>query len=224
MSTTVRTIIEQAIGTSLKNRREAIANEPVELILVLRRALTEAFMDATAIFPEYFGTRVDVPFSAPASAWLRPLAALSVYRIELPNGMEVVVVYDRDRNAERFKPSVIERGRQFLPGLSAGSPTSADLTMYYVRAPETIPTGNIDVAIDAGFPDEFTPLLVYALAIYLATKDTRPDEVQRFTAEYENWRTLWRAHLSGATTNSRLRFSPRSSASKAQSQVTPEAT
>lgn len=224
MSTTVRTIIEQAIGTSLRNRREAIANEPVELILVLRRHLTEAFMDSTAIFPEYFGTKVVVPFDVASGGWPRPANALSVYRIELPNGMETVVVFDRDRAAERLKPNVIERGRQYLPGTSPGSPTSSDLTLYYVRAPEILPTGNIDVPIDAGFPDEFVPMLVYALAVYLATKDSRPDEVGQFTQEYQNWRDLWRAHLTGATTNNRLRFSPRSSMAKQQGTVTPEAT
>lgn len=218
----VRRIIEQALATSLRNRPGAIANEPIELSLVINRTLTEAFMDASAIFPEYFGVEQTAIFEG-FGGWQRPQYAFAVYRLESATLGEVGIVFDRDRSADRLRPTVIERSQQYFPNpASPVGPTGGNLTVYFSRKPQVVVENALDSYIDGDFPDEFAPLLVYGLATYLATKDNRQDDILRCSAEYDSWRALWRGYLTNATLNPRLRYSPRSSPTKAQSTVTPE--
>lgn len=209
MATTVRTLVEQALGLSLRNRRESIANETTELVQVVQKGLMEAFGDAAGIYPEYFGTKEAVPFSGVLGGWARPSRALVVYRIENPSLVEVVVVGDTDRQAERFSPSVVERGRVFYPGETSGSPTAGDLSMFYARSPVQLSLGTLDQDIDSLFPDDFINLLVLALGVYMATKDQRADEVPALQTQLDEWRQMWQGVLRQATTSTRYRFTPR---------------
>lgn len=224
MATTVRSVIEQALGLSLRNRRDSIANETVELVLTIQRTLVEAFTDAATVYPEYFGFKEVVAYSGVISGWARPSRALSLYLIENDTGAEVTVLQDRDREAERFKPSVIERGRVFYPGTTSGSPTAGNLTFYYSRSPVVLATGTVDQDVDSAFPDEFIPLLVYAVAVYFAQKDQRADELETLASQYGGWRTLWQQHLREATQNTRHRFAPRTFVTPETKVATKEAT
>lgn len=212
MATTVRTIVEAALGLSLRNRRTTIANEEVELVLAVQRLLNEVFGDAATAYPEYFGYKDTVTYSGAIGGWARPTSALAVYRIEKLDGTEVVVVSDRDRDAARFDPSLVERGRVFYSGASAGSPTTENLVFYFARRPVVLSLGSgaLDQNIDSAFPDEFAAVLVYGLAIYLAQKDQRDGEIPLLAEQYQTWRSLWRQSLREATLNTRHRFAPRS--------------
>lgn len=236
MATLLSTIFEQATGLSLRNRREAIANEPTEMTLVVNRLLTDAFLDAAAINPERFGLADDVAFLvAPVGGWPRPARALSVYRVEgisgstvptMANFTEISVVSERDLDADRWKPVIYERGGVFYPGRSALSPTGGSLRFLYARRPVLLAADSNPSAteIDAGFPDEMVPLIVYGLALYLAQKDTRLDEANLLQQQYEQWRTLWQRYLEQGTVATRYRWAPRTATTTATKVLTQEPT
>lgn len=219
MATTLISIFEQSLGLSLRNRRTSIAEEAGELILVINRLLTEAFADAIEINPEFFGFVDDVVFSGnPVNGWPRPARAMTVYRIEgvigqtTPplGGTEIQIAPERDKESVRFHPSVFERGRVFYSGTSPESPTAGTLRFFYARRPTLLLIGApVTTDIDSGFPDEMVPLLIYGVAIYLAQKDSRTDELQVLSAQFELWKGLWQRYVEQTTLNIRYRWAPR---------------
>jgi hypothetical protein len=227
MATTLSTIFEQATGLSLRNRREAIADEASELVMVVNRLMTDAFLEAAAINPERFGLVDDVAFLAsPVGGWPRPARALSVYRIEgisgstspaMANYTEIAVVPEHDLSADRWRPCVFERGGVFYSGRTTPSPVGGSLRFYYARRPLLLAANSTpsSTEIDSSFPDEMVPLIVYGVALYLAQKDNRAEEIAVLTAQYGEWRALWQRYLEQSTTAVRYRWAPRKSTTPA---------
>lgn len=223
MSVTAQTIIQQAYGYSLRNRSGSVADEATELVNVINRLVLDAFLVAASLNPAKIGVADEVDFAvAPVNGWPRPARALSIYRIEavggstapaLADGTEVVVVPDEDRRANLLVPTIYERGDTFFPNPAghSTSPTGGKLRILAARRPNLLTAGgSLTATIDPLFPDDMAGLLVVQLALYLAGKDGRTDELDKLVREEARWATLWEQYLSAATVVTQRRWAPRS--------------
>lgn len=203
VTTKPRDIIEAAYAKSLKNRPGAIASESGELLQLVIRSMRGLYAFAARINPLFFAESAVV--AQAAGAWPRPQNAEAVFRIETGAGVEVVVVPFDDRRAEPGIGAVYEFGQKYMPA-SAGAPDPGNvpLTFYYAKRP-TDPA-NLDATIDAMWTEQFNELLILEVAIYLALKDGRADEVGALKADRDRWANLFAAFLEHESMNERRRF------------------
>jgi hypothetical protein len=205
MSTTVQQILDAAHARSTKNDPGLIATQATELLKVVIRAMQGIYAYAARINPTFFAEQIDVPFAA--GGWLRPSLAESIWRIEDPTLAEVVVVpYDDRVKAEPTIPAVYEFGQKFRPATAlAPNPQGGSLTFFYAKRPAD--PANLAANLDALWTEQYNELLIDEVAIYLALKDGRMDELSILRSEREPWVARFTAFLEHATANERRRFS-----------------
>lgn len=205
MATTPQQILDAAHARSTKNDPGLIATQATELLQVVIRALRGLYSYAARINPTFFAEQIDVPFAS--GGWIRPSAAESIWRIENPALVEVAVVPFDDRvNAEPTMPCVYEFGQKFRPATAlAPNPQSGNLTFFYAKTPADPAT--LAANLDTLWVDRYNELLIGEVAIYLALKDGRMDEVAVLRNEREPWLARFTAFLEHATANERRRWS-----------------
>jgi hypothetical protein len=182
MATTVRQIIDEAYATSSRNRPGSIANEPVELLGVVQRALSGLFADALKFNRVFYARRHVVSFSPTQNGWLRPPGVYSVIRMEKPDGTEVVEVPFDQKSADLSRPAVYLVGRYFHPAGNPLDPVNGNLSLICSVFPATM--AGLDSTLDPLWPEEFNGLLVMQVARYLAVKDGREGEAAAFREEW----------------------------------------
>ena len=95
-------------------------------------------------------------------------------------------------------PSVYELGRKLVACGAATDPASSDtLVVYYSAAAPAL--GSVSTPLPAEFPDMFFPLLELPIAVYLARKEARADDVAAFGAEEAEWAAYFDAWLTDAS-------------------------
>lgn len=187
VTTTGDDIILAAMGKSSKNRADTLANKANELLGVLYRSLCFYFSHATEVDPAFFGDQVNVTINN--GVWTYPEAAEAVYRIERPDGVEVAVVPFNDKQAEPSMPAIYRLGRGFRSAGNVGDPVAGDLVFYYgKRADKPAATGN---ALDPLWVEAYNELPIIDVALYLAKKDGRLDEVTALNDEKKAWLQLF---------------------------------
>lgn len=202
MTTTVQQIVLGAYAKSAKNRPLSIATDATELVEVVTRAIRGLYSYAARVNPLFFAQAADVGFLS--GGWLRPANAESLFWIErVSDGAEVVVVPFDDRKAEPSKPAVYELGQVFQPAGNPGDPSTM-LRFFFSRRPVSL-TSLADT-LDPSWPETFNELLMDEVAIYLALKDGRMDEVATLRPLRDAWADLFSAFLEHATVNERRRF------------------
>ncbi|MEP6990069.1 MAG: hypothetical protein ABJA80_03995 [bacterium] len=203
--TTYGEIITAGHGYSSKSRPDKIATQATELLALASRAVRGIYAVAARINPEYFGQSVAQPYVAGATlGWPRPVNAQTVFRIELA-GAEVAVVPLSDQKAEQAKPSVYHIGKVYKIAGSALGPTVADtLTIFSSKLPAK-PTVLADV-IDATWEEAFDNFGALEIAIYLALKDGRLDELQTLLPDRAKEAQLFIDFLTFATPITTYRF------------------
>lgn len=209
MPTTAQQILTSAYGKSKLNVPGTIATESAELLGVVNRSLRGLFAFAARINPIYFAAEASV--AAASAAWTRPAEAESIFRIEevVGGNPEVALVPFDDRTAEPGMPAVYELGQVFRIAIAGGvgpAPTSALRFFYAKRSTELTALTGAPGTIEALWPESYNELLILEVAIYLAMKDKRIDEVEALKAERNSWATLFQAHLEHASVNLRRRF------------------
>ena len=214
VTTTPRDILLAAYGKSTQNLPGDIATEAAELLQVVIRAMRGIYAAAARVNPYFFAEiRPDVAYDASRGGWPRPEAAESVFRIEgqgspggrVPAGTEVVVVPLEDRTAEVGLPAVYRLGQVYRPAGNPADPNENDaLTFMYAKRPDD-PAG-LDSPLDPLWTEQFNELLVLEVAIYLALKDERMEEVQALKQERAPWITSLVAFLQHETANERRRY------------------
>jgi hypothetical protein len=187
-------LIDSALARSTKNTAR-MANQPVELLGVVRRALQGLFAVGARVNPEFYSLEQDVAFAA--GGWARPENAESVWRIEQPDDTEVVVVPRFDRQADVARPAVYRMGQVYKPAGHDLDPVGGPLTFLFAKTPDAI--AGLGASIDAMFPDHFESLLVDEIAIYLAMKDDRREEVGSLIISRDAWLRLYVAFLEHET-------------------------
>lgn len=202
VTVTPNEIIVAALARSSKNRPGDIATNATELLQTVIRATRGLYAFAARINPLFFATTSTVTYSAPG--WARPELAESLFRIENPDNIEVVVVPYDDRVAEVGKPALYRMGQVFRSAGNALDPVSGNLTFFYSKRPTS--PANVSVALDSSWVESYNDLLILEVAIYVALKDGRLDEVAALKTERDDWARLFIAFLEHETANERRRF------------------
>lgn len=203
MATIVDEIIEGAFAKSSKNKASIIANSGVELLGVSNRALRKYFSRIARWNPVLIAEIETVSFAA--GVWARPANVQSVLRIEFDaNDEEVHVVPFDDRQAEEVLPSLFRVGRSYYSAGNANDPTNEDLNFYCAKFPDL--NSATTQTLDALWPEEFNECLMHEMAIYLAIKDGRADELTGLNAERDEWEDLLLEFCEHETANERRRF------------------
>jgi hypothetical protein len=198
MATTVRQILDAAYATSSRNRPGTIANESVELVGVVQRALNGLFADALKHNRVFYAVRRVVAFDPVVVGWPRPARTYSIIRIEKPSGEEVVEVPFDNREADVSRPAVYAVGRNFHSAGNSADPVNGNLAMICSVFPAVL--ANVDSVIDPLWPEEFNGLLIMRVARYLAAKDSRPEDAAAIMSEWEPEYGLYVGYLREHTT------------------------
>lgn len=208
---TPRDLVTAAVATSLKNR-PTTANQENELRMVVFRALRQYVADGAAINPDYYAAYLAVAPDTLTFAtgwWKRPADAEVVYGIAIQGGAPVVVVDPLVQDVNDFAAVAAVRrwqgGVVSLGGVAGPTPTST-LVFTYARQPAMPAT--LDTPLDAEWPTAYDPLLIAEVAIYLARKDGRADELPALIAERDAWHALYRQFLLRETMGEQHIFHP----------------
>lgn len=200
---TPQDVLNQAYAKSLKNQPGFIANEATELLAQVNRALRALYSIAASINPTFFGKSADM--SEAGQTWLEPDDAESVYYMEEKSGgAEVIVVPVNEQDVEPGKKAVYSVGRVFRA--SSTNPPSAVVTAYYSKKSEI--AASLSTPLDQTWDEGHNELLVLELALFLAIKDGRAEELgglaQQRNMELRRFVTRLEHHLA----NIRSRFGP----------------
>lgn len=204
VTTTPRLILEAAYAKSKKNQPGKIATESVELLQVVIRAMRGLYAFAARFNPTYFADTEAVAYVNPG--WARPQTLELIFRVEKQSdGTEVVVVPFDDRRAESGLPAIYRYGQVYRPA-SAGAPDPQAGTLVFFGSKRPDDPATLDATLDPLWVEQFNELLILEVAIYLAMKDARPDEVPALKLDRDKWAQLYAAHLEHETVNERRRF------------------
>lgn len=201
--TSPQDILDAAYAKSLKNRPGEIATNATELLKLVVRAMHGLYAYAARVNPMYFAETASVVYATPG--WARPATAESVIRIEKADGTEVVVVPYDQRNAEPGKPALWRFGQVYRPAsTNTINPQNESLTFFYSKRPTT--PASLSATLDALWAEQFNELLALEVAIYLALKDGRGEEVPGLTADRDRWIALYSAFLEHETAQERRSY------------------
>lgn len=198
---TVDDILVAAVARSRQNEPSDLATFGTELLAVVNRSLAALYAVAARLNPEYVGAIVTVTPSG--GAWARPALAESVWRVETLAGATVAVLPPDDRAADPGVPAIYRLGRSYFPAGRANDP-SGDLRFYCAMRPAAL-TATSD-PLPASWDRAYNDCLILDVAIYLALKDGRQDELPRLQAEREAWEALYRQFLAHESVALRRRF------------------
>ncbi len=204
---TAQQIITAALLRSAKNQASQIATNATELISTLNRSLRGCFAVAARVNPEYIGAISSVV--GVAGVWARPALADSVWWVEDASGSEVAVVPPAERDAEPGKPSIYRLGRAYYTvGRTTGAvldPAATDtLSFYGALRPAALTT--LAEELPASWDGAYDDMLILDLAMYVAIKDGRLEELTALRAERTAWLQLFVNFLTHESSSLTRRF------------------
>lgn len=204
MPTTYEEIITNAHGYSSKSRPDQIATKATELLALASRSVRAIFAIAARAHPEYWGQTANTAHDG--VGWPRPANAQAVIGIQRSNdAVPVKIVPFDDRLAELSFPSVYFYGRKYRITGSALGPFNGDLlTIAYSRMPNK-PLLLTDI-IDAEWEEAFDNFVTVDVAIYLALKDGRLDEVETLKPVQQKEAQLFLDFMASANIGQVFRF------------------
>jgi hypothetical protein len=203
VTTTVQDVLNQAYAKSLKNQPGLIANEPVELLGQVNRIMRSIYSMAASINPTFFGKTAQM--SEASGTWVEPDDSESVYYLtQDSDDAEVIVVPIDEQDAEPGELAVYSLGRVFQA--SSSNPPAATLNVWYSKKAD-VETALAD-QLDQSWDEAYNELLVLEVAIFLAIKDGRQEEVpgliQQRNLELRRFQLRLEHHLA----NIRSRWGP----------------
>lgn len=202
---TANDFIVAAHATSTKNRPNKIATSATELLRKFNKSLNIYYAIAARVNPMFFGVKETVVHTS--LGWPRPACAEAVWRHELVDGTEVALVPFDQRMAEPGMPSVYTLGQHYVAAGNDDDPTDDDdLVIFYSKRPTTLTA--LSDNVDSMWQGMYDQLPVLDLAIYLAIKDGRTDEVASYVAERNELLGLYVAFLEHADLHERRLFGP----------------
>ncbi|MBA3645291.1 MAG: hypothetical protein H0W63_03865 [Gemmatimonadaceae bacterium] len=200
---TPRQIITRAVAKSVKS---TVLNQTTEGLDRVKQIVRTMFVIAARVNPEFFVGSATVAHDAGIGGWAVPDSAEAVFFVGTTRTGECAILTFADRTMEAgVKASVYRFGQKFNTPGGTLDPNAADsAVMYYSRRP-TDPVG-LDNAIDGDFPVNHNQLLIDEMAVYLAIKDGRPDDIELFKQDRDNSLKLFVAHMEHATLGVRMRY------------------
>lgn len=200
----VQEIIRSAYARSKASQEDVSASSDGELRPQLSDILKTFFAIGARVNPEFFSTSEVIAYDAAVGGWPRPTAAEAVWWIANGAGTRVVVVPHDDRDAEPGSPSVYRMGQVYLPtGGALGPAAAVPLTFDYAKVPDAVP--ELLSEIDQLWPAGHESLLALELAVYLAIKDRRNEDVPGLVQERDRQLQRFIAFLEHETIGERRR-------------------
>lgn len=199
-------VMQAGYAKSSKNKAGEIATEATELLAVMNNRLRKYFSFMSELNWQLAGAIVPVTYNAGSLGWPRPSNAEMVVRLErAATAQEVVVVSALDRAAEPTLPAMYRLGGVFRTVGGAVDPVTAETINFFIaRHPATLTAPGQQ--IDTAWPTSFDDLLAWEIAMYLARKDGRQDDIAAADSELGEWTELLKAFCAHETTNERRRF------------------
>ena len=177
---TVQEVINIAYARS-KRAQQGVDALPEELFLALWDIMARYFSVGTRVNIEWFTVQEDVSYHSGEGGWRRPSDAESVHLV-MTGGEKVAKVPFDQKTAEPEKPAIYRLGGIYRVALTAnGPPTTSPLTFFYCRRPQLIQSA--EVGLDPLWPAGHETLLGLELAIFLARKDNRNDDIPHLEAQ-----------------------------------------
>jgi hypothetical protein len=209
---TVQEYLNIGYGKSKKNQPGKIIAESTEGVALVNRVIRTFFQLGVRVNPMFFvGTALvayDDSESGAGPGWPRPAEAEAIFKIENDEGDEVVVVPWDDLSAESGKPAVYRMGQVYQPAGNDLDPAEEDdLTFFFAKRPTDAILLTEDV--DVMWPDAYAELPGYEIALYLAQKDGRTEEMPTLIGERDNWLRMFIAFLQHETMNEVRRWDMR---------------
>ena len=196
---TPREIITAAYAKSTKNQPEEIATNETELLEVVNRKVRSLFSPAATVNPLAFGKTDTMTWGG--TAYPRPTDAESVFRIENAGAKVHIVPFD-DRGLMGTQDAVYVLGTNYY--VASGLAGNPALTAWYSKTPTD--AADIDATIDASWPETFNNLIVLDVALYLAEKDGRDEELPGLRQDRTEWLNLFTAYLNHETVGETRRY------------------
>lgn len=196
---TVQDIIDAAVGRSAASRLDMLESDAPELLRVVQRTLSRLYLFASRRRASTFGVSLVVSYQATTPVgWPLPADLLSLLRVEFASsGTEVAVTRLDDRSGMAPMPAVAEFGRTLVVCGNAGDPTNEDLRLYYAPSAPTL--AGLSTTLPSAFPEMFYPLVELAVAVYLARKEARAEDVATFAREESEQQAYFDAWLTDAS-------------------------
>lgn len=200
---TVSDITTAALARNRRNQPGIIATN-TELLNAFRRIWPTFWVIAARVNPAFFGAREELEPDAESdpTGWLRPSNAELIYRLEFADGArageEITVVPLDERDAEPTRAAVYEWGQVYYPAGNDDDPALTDeIRAWYSKLPEDVDA--LSDELDSLWPGHFDELLVLELALLLATKDERLEEIPGLRSDRDVWLRRFIAHLEHTT-------------------------
>lgn len=203
----VQAIIDAAVTRSASAQPDMLTVDAPELVRIVSRALSNLYLLAARRRSVNFGATATAVLTAGSpSGWPYPADALSVLRVEalasvtvsaLAEGTEIAVTRLDDQQGMAPMPSVYEFARRLVSCGGADDPVNQDLRIFYAAAAPPL-TDTADPLPDA-LPEQFYPLLELPLAIYIARKEGRADDLAVFQEELATESAYFDAWLTDAS-------------------------
>lgn len=185
--------ITAAYGLSTKNNPTKTAT-PTELLRILNTSFHACYAIAARINYLAFAVREVIPKIT--LGWPYPACAELVFRIELATGEEVALVPYNQRFAEPGRPGVYYLGGFYNAAGNPTDPGDEPLVLLYSKMPVSFTT--VDDEGDTTWHTRHDRLVIADLAMYLARKDGRTDELPDLSAERDAALQLFVAFLEHA--------------------------
>lgn len=196
--------ITQAVAQSYDNRPDVLFDGGTELLVQLGLIFAKYYRIAAKQNPGALSTTAVLTWSA--GGWDIPAGIDTVIRLE-PSGFpdtEVVVVPIEDRRADPTAVCVYRLGRRYRPAGNATDPSNQNLLAYYASVGPTFTT--LTDATGPEWPVQFDPMVIYAVAAFLAAKDSRVNDAGALVSLATEWEADYRAWLQTPDLNVRRRF------------------
>lgn len=178
----------QAMSASYRNRGEVLAARVPEMLQQLTLLFRGYYATAAGLNPSAFGKKVAQPWDAGGSRWAFPDDCDTIYLLE-QGGQEVVPVPFNDREAEPSEKCVYPLGGYFYKAGLTTDPASSALLIYYAPVPPSFTaTGD---SPPAEWNEQYDQMVVADLALWLASKDGRPEDVATAEADAKKWAKLY---------------------------------
>ena len=216
VTTTPRIILDGAYAKSNANKPSTMATESSELLRVVTRAIRSLYTIAARVNPYFFAKYEIVAYDASAGVdgWPRPEAAESVFSIQanpttdggaIPAGTEITVVPQGDLIAlASGMYALYSLGKVFRPFAGALGPINGSITIYYSRVADAPAT--LNTALDYQWVEQFDELLKLEVAVHLAIKDRRTQEIADLKEERNRWAQMFIMFLEHEHINEQSRF------------------
>ena len=200
--------IAAAVGRSYLNRGEVLAQTQQELLSVLTRLFRRYYADASTMESSVFAQVTALAYLSGPARWALPTDIDVVHHLEQSGQPITIVPYEDRAEAEPSEACVYRLGNTLYPVGNSTDPSAIAISCLYTPIPPafTLTTSTPPAAWNIAFDD----MVIVELALFLAKKDARADDVTALTMELDDpatgWKQLWSTWLGRASINTLRRF------------------